>query len=33
VRQIALANDWTVTLDARPGGGTIARIRLPLAGR
>lgn len=30
VRQIALANDWTVTLDARPGGGTIARVTLPL---
>lgn len=30
VRQIAIANDWTVTLDARPGGGTIARVRLPL---
>ncbi len=29
VRQIALANGWTVTLDARPGGGTIARVRLP----
>jgi two-component system osmolarity sensor histidine kinase EnvZ len=32
VRQIAIANDWSVTLDARPGGGTIARVRLPLAG-
>lgn len=32
VRQIALANNWTVTLDERPGGGTIARIRLPLNG-
>ncbi len=30
VRQIALANGWTVTLDARPGGGTIARVRLLL---
>lgn len=30
VRQIALANNWSVTLDERPGGGTIARIRLPL---
>jgi len=32
VRQIALANGWTVALDARPGGGTIARLRLPLIG-
>lgn len=30
VRQIALANGWSVTLDARPGGGTIARVRLAL---
>lgn len=30
VRQIASANDWSVTLDARPDGGTIARVRLPL---
>jgi two-component system osmolarity sensor histidine kinase EnvZ len=29
VHQIALSNGWTVTLDARPGGGTIARVRLP----
>ena len=29
VRQIALANGWSVTLDQRPGGGTIARTRLP----
>jgi two-component system, OmpR family, osmolarity sensor histidine kinase EnvZ len=28
VRQIALANGWSVTLDARPGGGTIARLRM-----
>lgn len=32
VRQIALANGWTVVLDGRPGGGTIARVRLPLSG-
>jgi len=32
VRQIALANSWTVVLDGRPGGGTIARVRLPLSG-
>jgi two-component system, OmpR family, osmolarity sensor histidine kinase EnvZ len=32
VRQIALANGWSVTLDARPGGGTIARVRLPISG-
>lgn len=32
VRQIALSNDWTVSLDARPGGGTIARVRLSLDG-
>lgn len=32
VRQIALANGWSVTLDARPGGGTIARVRLPING-
>lgn len=31
VRQIALANGWTVTLDARPGGGTIARLRVPVS--
>ena len=30
VRQIAIANDWSIMLDARPGGGTIARVRLPL---
>ncbi len=30
VRQIAQANDWSVMLDARPGGGTIARLRLPI---
>lgn len=32
VRQIAIANGWSVTLDARPDGGTIARVRLPLTG-
>jgi two-component system osmolarity sensor histidine kinase EnvZ len=32
IRQIAVGNSWSVTLDARPGGGTIARVRLPLAG-
>jgi two-component system osmolarity sensor histidine kinase EnvZ len=32
VRQIALANNWTVTLDERPGGGTTARVRLPING-
>jgi len=30
VRQIAQTNGWSVTLDARPGGGTIARVKLPL---
>jgi two-component system osmolarity sensor histidine kinase EnvZ len=30
VRQIAQANDWVVELDARPGGGTVARVRLPI---
>ncbi len=30
VRQIANANGWQVMLDARPGGGTIARVRLPI---
>lgn len=30
VRQIAIANGWSVTLDGRSGGGTIARVRLPL---
>lgn len=32
VRQIAMANNWTVTLASRPGGGTIARICLPIRG-
>lgn len=30
VRQIALANGWSVSLDARPDGGTIARVRLSI---
>jgi two-component system osmolarity sensor histidine kinase EnvZ len=30
VRQIAQANGWSVTLDERPGGGTIARVRLAI---
>lgn len=30
VRQIAQANDWSVTLDARPGGGTVARLRVAM---
>jgi two-component system osmolarity sensor histidine kinase EnvZ len=30
VRQIALANNWSVSLDERPGGGVNARVRLPL---
>lgn len=30
VRQLAAANDWPVTLSARPGGGTIASVTLPL---
>lgn len=30
VRQIAQANNWSVTLDPRPGGGTVARVRLAL---
>lgn len=30
VRQIAQTNGWSVVLDARPEGGTIARVRLPL---
>lgn len=32
VRQIANANGWQVVLDARPGGGTIACVRVPIAG-
>lgn len=28
-RQLADANCWDITLDARPGGGTIAQVRLP----
>lgn len=31
VRQLAHANDWTVTLADRPGGGTIAGIRIRTA--
>lgn len=31
VRQITQANGWTVALDARPGGGTVARLRLPVS--
>lgn len=31
VRQIAQANDWSVWLSEREGGGTIAHVRLPLA--
>ena len=30
VRQIAQTNGWTVMLDARPDGGTVARVNLPL---
>ena len=30
VRQIALANDWSVWLSPRAGGGTVAHVRLPL---
>ncbi len=30
VRQIAQTNGWIVELETRPGGGTIARVRLPL---
>jgi two-component system osmolarity sensor histidine kinase EnvZ len=30
VRQIAQANDWTVWLSPRDGGGTVAHVRLPL---
>jgi two-component system osmolarity sensor histidine kinase EnvZ len=30
VRQLAAANGWTVTLSARPGGGTVASLILPL---
>lgn len=30
VRQITQANDWSVWLTARPGGGTVAHVRLPL---
>lgn len=29
VRQIAQTSGWSVALDARPGGGTVARINLP----
>lgn len=31
VRQIAQTNSWSVTLDSRPGGGTIARVQLPIS--
>lgn len=31
VRQIAQANDWSVWLSEREGGGTVAHVRLPLA--
>jgi two-component system osmolarity sensor histidine kinase EnvZ len=30
VRQLAAANGWTVGLEARPGGGTIACVTVPL---
>ena len=30
VRQIAVANGWSVTLSGRPGGGTVACVHLPL---
>jgi len=30
VRQLAAANGWTVSLSARPGGGTVASLTLPL---
>ena len=30
VRQLATANGWTVELAARPGGGTVACVRVPL---
>ncbi|MBK6631625.1 MAG: HAMP domain-containing histidine kinase [Betaproteobacteria bacterium] len=30
VRQLATANGWTVGLEARPGGGTVACVRVPL---
>lgn len=30
VRQIALANGWSVTLKERPGGGALACVRLPV---
>ena len=33
VRQIADANGWTVRLEARPGGGTLARLSAPLEGQ
>ncbi|MBK9571262.1 MAG: HAMP domain-containing protein [Rhodoferax sp.] len=29
VRQLATANGWTVELSARPGGGTVASVRVP----
>ena len=29
VRQLASANSWSVTLAERPGGGTIAGVRIP----
>ncbi len=30
VRQIAIANGWTVELQPRPGGGTVASVHVPL---
>jgi two-component system osmolarity sensor histidine kinase EnvZ len=30
-RQLADANQWEIALDARAGGGTVARVRLPCA--
>lgn len=32
VRQIAQANEWTVWLTAREGGGTVAHLRVPRSG-
>lgn len=32
VRQLAQANGWTVSLHARDGGGTEARVEIPVAG-
>jgi two-component system, OmpR family, osmolarity sensor histidine kinase EnvZ len=33
VRQIASTNGWTVEMQPRPGGGTVACVRMPLACR